>query len=261
MKEGYKDYQATGLRVDKSNPPTMFSTRLKENYTRKQPAKVTASTPDLNKNEKLSPERHTALPTPSTNQQSAPALADAIFHNDHIESSEILSICKQVDIEQRLELNTAPSSYLVTDVQPSVSTGNLEDSNSPITQHSSTRPVKALSPSSEASSSSSEATTSSSKATSTSSEVTSISNLSNYTTIRIDAKYYISMDLPMPSDYTIKWERSIKKLLETSISSSLAVRDDGEAALMLEIHMAGTTKEVLKPSIWITCCSSRMKKS
>jgi hypothetical protein len=46
MKEGYKDYQATGLRVDKSNPPTMFSTRLKENYTRKQPAKVTASTPD-----------------------------------------------------------------------------------------------------------------------------------------------------------------------------------------------------------------------
>ncbi len=29
---------------------------------------------------------------------------------------------------------------------------------------------------------------------------------------------------------------------------------------MLEAFMAGRTKEVLKPLIWITCCSSRMEK-
>jgi hypothetical protein len=254
MKGGYKGYHAPGLQVDKSGPPTTFSTRLKENYSRKHPAKVIASTPDLNKkNEKLSPEWHATLLTPSAGQQSASPLANGIFHNDHIEPSEILKICKPVDIEKTPELNTAPSSYLVASVQPSVGAGNLEDSNFPAAQHSSTRSATAPS-------SSSEATSSSSKATSISSEVSSTSILPNYTTLRIDAKYYISMDLPMPSYYTSKWEGSIKKLLETSISSSLAIRDDGEAALMLEVYMAGITKEVLKPSIWITCCSSRMKK-
>jgi hypothetical protein len=68
------------------------------------------------------------------------------------------------------------------------------------------------------------------------------------------------MDLPMPPHYTSKWEGRIKKQLETSIASSLAIRDDTEAALMLEAYMAGRTKGILKPSIWITCCSSRMKK-
>jgi hypothetical protein len=144
-----------------------------------------------------------------------------------------------MDIEQGPELATAPSSHFVAGVQPSGGTADLDDSISPAAQQGSAISSNSLPSSSEA---------------------ITCSNLPTYTTIPIDAKYYISIDMPMPSHYTSKWEGSIKKLLETSISSSLAIKDDGEAALMLEIYMAGTTKEVLKPSIWITCCSSRMEK-
>lgn len=144
-----------------------------------------------------------------------------------------------LQIEEGPELATAPSSHPVPGSQPSVGTAECDSSNSPAAQQSRALSVNAVPSLSEARSSSS---------------------LPHHTTIRIDAKHYISMDLPMPPHYTSKWEGRIKKQLETSIASSLAIRDDTEAALMLEAYMAGRTKGILKPSIWITCCSSRMKK-
>jgi len=143
---------------------------------------------------------------------------------------------------QGSELNTSPSSQLMPGLQLSVNSRETDYSTLPAAQQAQRagpNPVNTALPSSTA---------------------RSCSILPHHTTIRIDDKHYISMDMPMPSYYTSQWEGRIKKQLETSIASSMAIRDDMEAPLMLEAFMAGRTKEVLKPSIWITCCSSRMKK-
>jgi len=235
--------EGLSLRVEDPGPQATLSTRLKEGYRRLQylkPAKVIASIQDLNtNNEKLSPEWHPTLLTPTANQQSVPALADGNVHNDQSGSFDSLKFLTPLQIEEGPESATAPSSHPVPGSQPSVGTAECDGSNSPAAQQGSALSVNAVpSPS----------------------ETRSSSSLPHHTTIRIDAKHYISMDLPMPPHYTSQWEGRIKKQLETSIASSLAIRDDTEAALMLEAYMAGRTKGVLKPSIWITCCSSRMKK-
>jgi hypothetical protein len=235
--------EGLSLRVEESGPQATLRTRLKESYHRLQylkPAKVIASIQDLNtNNEKLSPEWHPTLLTPTANQQSVPALADGNVHDDQSGSFDSLNFLTPLQIEEGPKLATAPSSHLVPGLQPSVGTAECDGSNSPAAQQGSALSVNAIPSSSEARSS---------------------STLPHHTTIRIDAKHYISMDLPLPLHYTSKWEGRIKKQLETSIASSLAIRDDTEAALMLEAYMAGRTKGVLKPSIWITCCSTRMKK-
>jgi hypothetical protein len=176
-----------------------------------------------------------------TSQQSVLPLAGGIAHNDQsLGSLEFLNFL--TPFGQGSELNTSPSSQLMPGLQLSVDSRGTDYSTPPAAQQAQ------------------QASADSANTASSLTTARSCSILPHHTTIRIDAKHYISMDMPMPSYYTSQWEGRIKKQLETSIASSMAIRYDTEAPLILEAFMAGRTKEVLKPSIWITCCSSRMKK-
>jgi hypothetical protein len=77
----------------------------------------------------------------------------------------------------------------------------------------------------------------------------------------IDRKYYIStgMEIPLPSMNL--WQGSIKARLEDVLCRESRATWDSEAALVLEFYMVGTNSKNLKPSIMITCCSSKRKKS
>jgi hypothetical protein len=83
----------------------------------------------------------------------------------------------------------------------------------------------------------------------------------SYSIVIIDQKYYVSTDMPIPEESMNLWEGEIKERLEDALCRGSRATYDSEASLALEFHMAGTNNKNLKPSIMITCCSSKMKKS
>jgi hypothetical protein len=82
-----------------------------------------------------------------------------------------------------------------------------------------------------------------------------------YSIVAIDQKYYVSANMPLPEESMSLWQGGIKKRLEDALCRESRATYDSEAALALEFYMAGTSKKNLKPSIMITCCSSKRKKS
>jgi len=82
-----------------------------------------------------------------------------------------------------------------------------------------------------------------------------------YSIVAIDQKYYVSADMPLPEESMSLWQGGIKKRLEDALCRESRATYDSEAALALEFYMAGTSNKNLKPSIMITCCSSKRKKS
>jgi hypothetical protein len=83
----------------------------------------------------------------------------------------------------------------------------------------------------------------------------------SYSTVTIDRKYYVSTDMPIPEESKNLWQGGIKKRLEDALCRESRATYDSEAALALDFYMAGTSNKNLKPSIMITCCSSKRKKS
>jgi hypothetical protein len=79
--------------------------------------------------------------------------------------------------------------------------------------------------------------------------------------VNIDRKYYVSADMPIPEESMSLWQGGIKKRLEDALCRESTATYDSEAALALEFYMAGKSDKNLKPSIMITCCSSKRKKS
>ena len=76
----------------------------------------------------------------------------------------------------------------------------------------------------------------------------------------IDRKYYVSTDMEIPSEVMKIWGETIKARLEDVLYRESRATWDSEAALVLEFYMVGTKSKNLKPSIMITCCSSKRKK-
>jgi len=81
-----------------------------------------------------------------------------------------------------------------------------------------------------------------------------------YAIFPIDGKYYVSAEMPIPAQAAEIWREGLKQRLECALDPSSKARHDSEVALQLEFYMAGKRKSNLKPSILITCCSSRRKK-
>jgi hypothetical protein len=79
--------------------------------------------------------------------------------------------------------------------------------------------------------------------------------------VLIDRKYYVSTDMPIPKESMKLWQGEIKERLEGALCRESRATYDSEASLALEFHMAGTNNKNLNPSIMITCCTSKMKKS
>jgi hypothetical protein len=79
--------------------------------------------------------------------------------------------------------------------------------------------------------------------------------------IKVDRRCYVSTEMPTPTELSKRWAESYRPLLKEALQHSAIAKDDNEAAMALEFYMAGTSSKVLKPSILVTCCSSRTKKS
>jgi len=84
--------------------------------------------------------------------------------------------------------------------------------------------------------------------------------LPRYLVLNIVGKFYVSADMPIPIAALDIWRYGIKQGLETALDSSSKARRDSDVALQLEFYMAGKKSSNLKPSILITCCSSRRKR-
>ncbi|KAF4627798.1 hypothetical protein G7Y89_g10354 [Cudoniella acicularis] len=84
--------------------------------------------------------------------------------------------------------------------------------------------------------------------------------LKPYKVVQFGKRCYVCTEMPIPLETTRMWNESIKKLVEDVLHASSAAKADSETAMTLELYMANTTSKNLRPSILITCCSSKMKK-
>ncbi|KAG4438274.1 hypothetical protein IFR05_006256 [Cadophora sp. M221] len=82
----------------------------------------------------------------------------------------------------------------------------------------------------------------------------------SYSIIAVDKKWYVSPEMPITAESLELWQGGIKERLEDAICRSTRATHDSEAALALEFYMAGTSCKNLRPSIIVTCCSSKRKK-
>lgn len=82
-----------------------------------------------------------------------------------------------------------------------------------------------------------------------------------HTIAKLDKKCYVSTDMPKPVEITRQWDEIFQQLLRDALQHSVTARDDSESALALEFYMAGKSPKDLRPSILITCCSSKKKKA
>ena len=85
--------------------------------------------------------------------------------------------------------------------------------------------------------------------------------LTHYTVTKFDKKCYVSTDMPKPVEISRLWDESYQQLLREALQYSATARDDSESALALEFYMASTSAKNFKPSILLTCCSSKKKKA
>lgn len=85
--------------------------------------------------------------------------------------------------------------------------------------------------------------------------------LARYTVTKFDKKLYVCTDMPKPAEISRLWDENYRQLLREALQRSATARDDNESALALEFYMASTNLKNFKPSILLTCCSSKQKKA
>jgi len=89
---------------------------------------------------------------------------------------------------------------------------------------------------------------------------TGLAPTTGYQVIKFDLRCYVSTDMPKPTEASMLWDDSYRSLLKEVLQYSATAKDDNESAMALEFYMAGTSPKSLKPSVLVTCCSSKKKK-